>query len=122
MRHEHLRQYRRYIRYPLTVEFYLSDPEHDLQKGEILFDAVNVSAGGAFLRSGYLLKIGTEFRVCFTLPNRSEPTTASARVAWVTRGSCGKDEPGMGIEFINLSDEQTQAISELLQENHRSND
>mgnify|MGYP006443185403 FL=1 len=81
-------QLRRYNRYPLSVEFKLSDSE-DPVHGEILFDTVNVSAGGAFLRSDLLMDIGAKVDVTFSMPGQDESFTTKAVVAWVTRGKSG---------------------------------
>ncbi len=107
-------QLRRYNRYPLSVEFKLSDTA-DPVHGEILFDTVNVSAGGAFLRSDLLMDIGAEVDVSFSVPGQSESFTTRAIVVWVTRGKTGRREPGMGIEFTSLDDQAKDVIDQLIQ-------
>ncbi|MBT6178907.1 MAG: PilZ domain-containing protein [Deltaproteobacteria bacterium] len=107
-------QLRRYNRYPLSVEFKLSDSE-DPVHGEILFDTVNVSAGGAFLRSDLLMDIGAKVDVTFSMPGQDESFTTKAVVAWVTRGKSGRREPGMGIEFTGLDDKAKALIDGLIQ-------
>lgn len=114
VRKESLNQLRRYTRYPIGVTFKLRE-DSEVSSGEILFDTVNVSGGGAFLRSELLLDVGVEVEVTFSLPNSNEPLSTKARIAWVTRGSSGKREPGMGIEFIDLGDGERNLIEELIQ-------
>ena len=83
-------QLRRYNRYPLSVEFKLSDAT-DPVHGEILFDTVNVSAGGAFLRSDLLMDIGAEVDVAFSVPGQDETftTTGSRTTTDESSVSCG---------------------------------
>ena len=107
-------QLRRYNRYPLSVEFKLSDAT-DPVHGEILFDTVNVSAGGAFLRSDLLMDIGAEVDVSFSVPGQDEAFTTTAIVVWVTRGKSGRREAGMGIEFTGLDDKAKSMIDALIQ-------
>ena len=107
-------QLRRYNRYPLSVEFKLSDSE-DPVHGEILFDTVNVSAGGAFLRSDLLMDIGAKVDVTFTVPGQSGSFVTTAVVAWVTRGKSGRREAGMGIEFTGLDEKAKAVIDGLIQ-------
>lgn len=112
-------QLRRFARYPLCVEFKLrdsSDPVH----GEILFDTINVSAGGAFLRSDLLMDVGGEVDVTFSVPGEPEPMTTTAIVVWVTRGSAGRAEAGMGIEFTGLTDATRAVIDKLIETNQKT--
>ena len=114
VRKESLNQLRRYTRYPIGVSFKLRE-SNEVGSGEVLFDTINVSGGGAFLRSELLLDIGVEVEVTFQLPNNPEPLVTTARIAWVTRGSSGKRDPGMGIEFISLGDKERELIEDLIQ-------
>ena len=107
-------QLRRYNRYPLSVEFKLSDST-DPVHGEILFDTVNVSAGGAFLRSDLLMDIGAKVDVTFSVPGQDSSFTTTAVVAWVTRGKSGRREAGMGVEFTGLDEKAKAMIDDLIQ-------
>ncbi len=88
-----------------------ADPVH----GEILFDTVNVSAGGAFLRSDLLMDIGAEVDVSFSVPGQNDSFTTTAIVVWVTRGKSGRREAGMGIEFTGIDDKAKDIIDSLIQ-------
>ena len=114
VRNESLNQLRRYTRYPIGVTFKLRE-NGEMSSGEVLFDTINVSGGGAFLRSELLLDVGAEVEVTFSLPNSEQTVSTTARVAWVTRGSSGKREPGMGIEFISLAEKERGLIEDLIQ-------
>ncbi len=104
---------RRYTRRAIAVEFLLHE-RRDSQSGELAFDAVDISEGGAFLRSEFLLDIGEELEVRFRLPGDEGEHVASARVAWVTRGREDRQEPGMGLQFINLDVRTRAAIASFV--------
>ena len=71
---------RRYLRRSVRVSFRLRDA-NDPSVGDILFDAVDLSQGGAFLRSDLLLEVGETVDVTFGLPGEIRPIRARARVA-----------------------------------------
>ena len=93
---------RRYDRRPINVSVRVRDIE-DPSHGEISFDAADVSQGGAFLRSDLLLDIGEEVEITFSLPGDGRELCARARVVWTAHKAFIKREPGMGLEFVNLS-------------------
>jgi uncharacterized protein (TIGR02266 family) len=92
---------RRFVRRPLRVSVTVRDAG-DPSDGEILFDALDLSQGGAFLESELLLEVGEELEVAFTIPGDLEEIRAQARVAWATRVTAVKGKVGMGLEFANL--------------------
>ena len=106
-------EYRRYLRRPVAVEFHLREAT-DTQGGELLFDGVDISEGGAFLRSDYLLEIGDTVEVAFRLPNSDKQLNVRARVAWVTRNHQLKGEAGMGLEFLELPASTRAIIAEFI--------
>ncbi len=71
-----------------------------------------------FLESELLLDEGTEFILEFTLPSVPRFIKAKGKVAWVTRpGIVGVDEdiiPGMGIKFVEISDEDRKKVEEFV--------
>ncbi|MEE2961569.1 MAG: PilZ domain-containing protein [Myxococcota bacterium] len=105
---------RRYSRYPLRVYFTLSSPD-EKRHGEILFDTLNISEGGAFLRSEILLEVGTSLALEIENPELRN-TPIRAKVAWTTRGKPGSSspDPGMGIEFVDLPEASRVAIRKLI--------
>jgi c-di-GMP-binding flagellar brake protein YcgR len=68
------------------------------------FDSLNVSEGGMFLRSQYLLDPEEQLWVRFSLDDSSPKVRAYAHVVWVTKGTNVGDEfaSGMGVEFMVL--------------------
>lgn len=106
---------RRYVRRPISASFRVRDAS-DPSQGEILFDSIDLSQGGAFLHSELLLEIGDELEVTFGLPGEIRPVRARARVVWATRGGGDGEKAGMGLEFIDLTEEAAQAIDRFVRE------
>jgi Tfp pilus assembly protein PilZ len=105
---------RRFMRHPVSVEFRAHEA-NQAQHGDILFDVLNMSQGGAFLRSDVLLDIGTSLEI--GLPFEFLQGAVTGRVAWVTRGD--KDQAaGMGIEFVGLDDMQQSKLNAWI-ESHK---
>ena len=108
---------RRYLRRPLAVEFRVRDAD-DLLAGEIKFDAVDISEGGAFLQADYLLERGAVIEVSFSLPGMAAALTVRARVAWVTDREEVRGEAGMGLEFVELEPNERRAIANFVRAHH----
>ncbi len=102
---------RRFLRRAVLVTFKLHDAE-DPTPGDLLFDTVDLSQGGAFLRSDLLFDAGQEVEVSFELPG-GHLVRARAKVAWATRAD-HKGAPGMGISFVDLAVADRQAIAEFV--------
>lgn len=112
------RERRRYHRAPLDAEFSVTDGPTD-EHGTLFFEARNVSTGGAFLASDFLLELDTHLHVRFTLPGMS-PIRTGALVVWI---SDGEDmEPGLGIQFTTLRPEYLEAIKEYIRTNPEKQD
>lgn len=109
----HPDRHRRLLRRPLAVEFRVRDADNRLA-GEIMFDAIDISVGGAFLHADYLLECGAQIEVSFTLPGSASALQVSARVAWVTHREEVRGDAGMGLEFIDLEPDDRQAIADFV--------
>ncbi len=109
-----VRRTRRYERYQLVRPVILQDAERRAD-GRILFDTVNLSAGGAYLESQLLLDVDDELDVRFTLSDDGPALVARCRVVRVSRGS----PPGMGVEFSRLSDDDRERIITFLEKGPR---
>jgi Tfp pilus assembly protein PilZ len=101
---------RRHQRKSVAVEFRAEDSSGP---GTLIFDAADISIGGAFLKSDLLLEPGEELGLTFTLPNRPEIHTR-ARVAWVSRFPRKGQPPGMGVEFLDLSQAEREVLEKFL--------
>ena len=92
---------RRHARRALSVEFRGKDAGGE---GELTLVGADLSAGGTFLRCDVLLEPGETLSLEFHLPGSAAPLSAQARVAWVRRFPDGDAPPGMGIEFLAMSE------------------
>src|SRR4051812_41670071 len=102
---------RRFVRKNLRVEFRAKDTEGT---GELLFEALDLSTGGTFLASELLLEQGEGLSVEFRIPSSPKPVRAQARVAWVRRFPRQGEQAGMGIEFLAMSDQDREILSQYL--------
>lgn len=82
--------------------------------GELIFETRDLSEGGAFLRSDLLLDAGDECDLAFELPDAPAVTLrARARVAWTSRQPL-RHGPGMGVEFVQIPEEDEQRLADFL--------
>ncbi len=106
--------FRRFARRTLNVEFTVRDID-DVHGGEINFDAMDISEGGVFLRSALLFEIGERLDMSFMLPDDRDMIHVRARVVWVAQDdSTEKGQPGLGIEFVDISDEERTRINDFI--------
>ena len=75
--------------------------------------ASDASELGIFLVSDTPLPTGAKLELEFKAPNTREPIRVAGRVAWVETGTHGKD-PGMGIQFLDLTPEVQKRIRALI--------
>lgn len=60
--------------------------------------------GGLFVRSNYILPLGTQVCLSVTLMNEPEHYNIDARVAWITpRGAQSNKPAGLGFQFVGES-------------------
>ncbi len=89
-------------------------------EGGIRLDSLNVSEGGAFLRSDLLFEVGDVLHLEIPLPE-GPVVKATGRVVRVSRAR-GKDgTAGMGIEFTRLAMSDRRAITASLTQLFRRN-
>ena len=79
----------------------------------IRLDTIDLSEGGAFLRSDLLFEVGETLSLEIPLAP-GETLAAHGRVAWVTRGGDGNPPAGMGIEFEKLSAQDRRRLTQGL--------
>lgn len=103
---------RRYERSAIDLPVVVTDAVNKVE-GHIELTTQDVSAGGAFVRSDLLFEVGEEFVLAFELPS-GRTIKARGRVVRVARelGDEG-GVPGMGIQFVDLSDADREAILAL---------
>jgi uncharacterized protein (TIGR02266 family) len=81
--------------------------------------AINLSTGGVFLETTNLMEENTPLAAEFVLPNRNISISCKARVAWVNHPDLIKNQNlpvGMGIQFLDLSEESMNAIRSYIKE------
>lgn len=69
----------------------------------------NIGLGGVFLQADVPYKAGTEIDIQFIVPDHTKPITIKCKVAW---SKTQPDVPGMGVEFISISDEDKDILIE----------
>jgi len=88
--------------------------------GQLLSDyAINLSTGGVFLETANLMAENTPLSAEFELPHRNIAIRCKARVAWVNHPDLIKNQSlpvGMGIQFLDLSEESMDAIRSYIRE------
>ena len=79
----------------------------------------NISAGGLFIATHHLRRIGDRITLKFQLPGSEQPVAVETEVRWIRENSSlqrVEGATGMGVRFINLSEEATGAIQKFLQD------
>jgi uncharacterized protein (TIGR02266 family) len=77
----------------------------------------NISAGGLFIATNVLRRIGDRITLKFSLPGSTQPIAIETEVRWIRENSAlhkVDGSTGMGVRFINLSPEASNAISSFL--------
>jgi len=100
-------------RYDLEVKVDL-ESEHNFYTGL----TQNISAGGLFIATHALRKIGDRITLKFTFPGTSTPVEVETEVRWIRENTAlmrAEGGTGMGVRFINLSPEASAAINGFLQ-------
>jgi uncharacterized protein (TIGR02266 family) len=78
----------------------------------------NISAGGLFIATHHIRKIGDRITLKFSLPGSDVPLAVETEVRWIRENSAlhrVDGASGMGVRFINLSPEASAAISAFLE-------
>ena len=122
--------HRRFQRIEASIDVRIStiEPERDPWTGRPFFRAshetcVNLSRGGAFVRTAEPLREGRRLLVEIHLPN-GEPVEAIGRVAWTRRtlepGATAREKregAGIGIEFLGGAADQLSALDDYIATN-----
>ena len=79
----------------------------------------NISAGGLFIATHHIRRIGERITLKFALPGSAEPIAVETEVRWIRENTAlhrvEDGSIGMGVRFINLTPEATAAINGFLQ-------
>jgi uncharacterized protein (TIGR02266 family) len=77
----------------------------------------NISAGGLFIATHQLRKIGDRINMKFLLPGSEKPVMVECEVRWIRENTALQKvdgSTGMGVRFIDLSPEASAAINNFL--------
>jgi len=102
---------RRHRRDSMSVEVRLQDGGSSLEGS-----AENVSVGGLFVSTSAEFELGALLHVSCTLPD-GRVVRADGLVSW-TRGQDVDVDPGIGVEFLAMSDEDRELLAGLDQQQH----
>ncbi len=102
---------RRFPRKSLQVDFRARDGGG---AGQLLFEGRDLSTGGSFLRCDVLLEQGEDLTVEFRVPGVPRPIRAQARVAWVRRFPRVDETAGMGVQFVDMVEEDRTLLDDYL--------
>ena len=78
----------------------------------------NISAGGLFIATNAIRRIGDRITLKFFLPGSTEPLAVETEVRWIRENSAlhrVDGASGMGVRFINLTPEASAAINAFIQ-------
>ena len=78
----------------------------------------NISAGGLFIATNAIRRIGDRITLKFFLPGSTEPLAVETEVRWIRENSALNrvdGATGMGVRFVNLSAEAAQAIQQFIE-------
>jgi uncharacterized protein (TIGR02266 family) len=79
---------------------------------------MNMSTGGAFIKTSHLLPVDAEFSLNLQLPGDTEIMTIPGRVVW-TKSVSSASPAGMGIQFTNVSPHHHKKLADFV-EKHSS--
>ncbi len=76
----------------------------------------NISEMGIFVRTNEPLEVGTKLTLKFAPPGSRDPLVLGGQVQWVNpvRMLASNPNPGMGIRFVQLSQENRERLIELV--------
>lgn len=85
--------------------------------GNFLYEhSTNISRGGIFIETSHPLPVGATLVIRFTPPAGGDELEVEGTVTWVNPVRDGDDNPnpGMGIEWSDLSDENRATIAGIV--------
>lgn len=84
----------------------------DLEETDMMMG--NLSAGGAYIKTDNPSMPGSTVTLRFHLPGEEKPISASGVVVWWQKPGGGK-EPGMGVKFEKINDEDLEKLKKYLE-------
>jgi Tfp pilus assembly protein PilZ len=103
-------EHRQFPRKSLQVEIHAS---HAQGLGHLIFESLDLSGGGVFLKCDLLLEVGDRLALEFQLSSGTV-FESKAIVAWVRRFPKSNEAAGMGVAFHDMSATQRQILTDFL--------
>lgn len=76
----------------------------------------DISTGGIFVVTDRLLPLGTKILVEFIIPPNDRKIKICGEVRWLRESNNKSDtDPGMGLQFVDLSEEDRQALESFIE-------
>lgn len=76
----------------------------------------DISTGGIFVVTDRLLPLGTKILVEFIIPPHDRKIKICGEVRWLRESNNKSDtDPGMGLQFVDLSEEDRQALESFIE-------
>jgi uncharacterized protein (TIGR02266 family) len=78
----------------------------------------NISAGGLFIATNAIRRIGDRITLKFFLPGSTEPLAVETEVRWIRENSALNridGATGMGVRFVDLAPEAAHAIQQFIE-------
>ncbi len=78
----------------------------------------NISAGGVFIATHHIRRIGDRITLKFSLPGTDQTVAVETEVRWIRENSALQKidgASGMGVRFINLTPEASAVIQQFIQ-------
>lgn len=93
------------------------------ESGNTLFGyAKSLAPNGMFITTVSPKDVGEQFMICFELPNTGTKVKCSCRVMWSREYDPNlENEPGMGIMFLDMLQENREEIEQWIEEEGRKN-
>lgn len=91
----------------------------DIFTGKVM----NISGAGVFLYTPDIFSVETKLELELFLPKEKEPIRTEGMVIWMADKNLQPDSyPGMGIQFTNISEEDTKRLLDFIEKNaiHRA--
>jgi len=98
---------RRFERAPITAQVEYELTNSSSGPSRVRKNMANISVGGLFISTEEPIKAGTRMVVRFELPNKHR-VIAVSRVCYTKKGL------GLGVEFLNLDDEDREEIETFI--------
>ena len=110
-----------YNRYAKRIKVHINVYYGPYQNTTITGYCLDISVGGLYLKTELALSVDEHISLIMHLPNRLDPVTCNAKVAWINPAiGSRKPElpPGVGVEFLDLTTEELDSISSFIRSDH----